>query len=221
MDRYHKIGRVNKLPASLTDDINDIISMKKTILIIGLFILIMCDSIVAQNVDNKDSIKNSKTDNLKTAEEYFERANTLTKAKMFSLDSTIVSKAADDYLMAIKLKPKFWQARRNYARQMIYLKRFDIAIEQLNEALKIVKSEENPDLNVMRGQAFYEKGLYEKAIMDYDVAIKFSGNIDYILLFKAKAQWKLGQIDNACLNYKEAIKLTPSIADKKEFITCD
>ncbi|MFK7001910.1 tetratricopeptide repeat protein [Flavobacterium oreochromis] len=181
----------------------------------------MCDDIVAQNIINKDSIKSSRTDNLKTAEEYFERANTLTKTKMFSLDSTMVSKAADDYLMAIKLKPKFWQARRNYARQLIYLKRFDIAIEQLNEAIKIVKPEENPDLNLMRGQVFYGKGLYENAIMDYDVAIKFSGNIDYVLLCKAKAQWKLGQIDNACINYKKAIKLTPSIADKKEFITCD
>jgi tetratricopeptide (TPR) repeat protein len=195
--------------------------MKKAILIFGLLSLIMCDDIVAQNIVNNDSIKKSKTDNLKTAEEYFERANTLTKTKMFSLDSTTISNAADDYLMAIKLKPKFWQARRNYARQMIYLKKYDIAIEQLNEALKIVKSEENPDLNVMRGQAFYEQGLYEKAILDYDVAIKFSGNIDYVLLCKAKAQWKLGQIDNACINYKKAIKLTPSIADKKEFITCD
>lgn len=61
--------------------------------------------------------------------------------------------------MAIKLKPKFWQARRNYANQMIYLKRYDIAVEQLNEALNIVKSEENPYLNVMRGQAFYEKAI--------------------------------------------------------------
>ena len=195
--------------------------MKKVILIFGLFILIMCEDIVAQNMDNKDFIKNSKTDNIKTAEEYFERANNLTKTKMFYLDSTTVSKAADDYLMAIKLKPKFWQARRNYARQMIYLKRYDIVIKQLNEALKIVKSEGNSDLNVMRGQAFYEKGLYEKAILDFDVAIKFSGNIEYVLLYKAKAQWKLGQIENACINYKKAIKLTPSIADKKEFITCN
>ena len=217
-----RLPRRKTIPASVADDLKDMTSMKKAIIIIfGLFILIICDDILAQNIVNKDSIKSLKTDNLNTAEEYFERANILIKAKMFALDSTTVSKAADDYLMAIKLKPKFWQARRNYARQMIYLKRFDIAIEQLNEALKIVKSEENPDLNVMRGQAFYEKGLYEKAIMDYDVALKFSGNIDYILLYKAMAQWKLGQIENACINYKKAIKLTPSIAENKEFITCD
>jgi tetratricopeptide (TPR) repeat protein len=121
----------------------------------------------------------------------------------------------------LKLKPKFWQARRNYARQMLFFKKYDIAIEQLNEILKIVKSEDNPDLNVMRGQAFYEKGLYEKAISDYGVAENYSGDIDYILLYKAKAQWKLGQIENACINYKKSIKITPSIADQKEFITCD
>lgn len=195
--------------------------MKKALFMFGLFILIMSDLIIAQNFVNKDSIKISKTDSLKTAEEYFERANSLTKTKMFSLDSTTVLKAADDYLMAIKIKPQFWQARRNYARQMIYLKRYNIAIEQLNEALKIVKSKENPDLIVMRGQAFYEIGQYEKAILDFDESIKFSGNIDYVFLCKAKAHWKLGQFENACINYTKAIKLTPSIADKKEFITCD
>jgi tetratricopeptide (TPR) repeat protein len=196
-------------------------TMKKAILLFGLLSLIICNDITAQNIVNNDSIKNSKADNLKTAEDYFERANIITKTKMFSLDSTTASKAADDYLMAIKLKPKFWQARRNYARQMLFFKKYDIAIEQLNEILKIVKSEDNPDLNVMRGQAFYEKGLYEKAISDYGVAENYSGDIDYILLYKAKAQWKLGQIENACINYKKSIKITPSIADQKEFITCD
>ncbi|QYS89716.1 tetratricopeptide repeat protein [Flavobacterium davisii] len=195
--------------------------MKKTIIFVDLLVLIMCNDIIAQNNISKGSTKNSKFEKLETAEEYFERANNSTKAKMFSLDSTTVTKASDYYLMAIKLKPKYWQARRNYARLMIYLKKYDIAIGQLNEALKIAKSKENPDLNVMRGESFYEKGLYEKAIMDYDVAIKSIGNIDYVLLCKAKAQWKLGQIDNACLNYKKAIKLTSSIAEKKEFITCD
>lgn len=73
----------------------------------------------------------------------------------------------------------------------------------------------------MRGQAFYEKGLYEKAIAYYDVAELYSGNIDNIILYKAKAQWKLGQIENACINYKKSIQITPHIAEIKEFITCD
>lgn len=194
--------------------------MKKTILIFGLFSLIMCDDIIAQNTVNKDSVKNSKTDNLKSAEEYFEQANTLIKTRMFSLDSMTVSKAADDYLMAIKIKPEFWQARRNYARQMIYLKRYDIAIEQLNLALKIVKSEEYPDLNEMRGQAFYEKGLYEKAILDYEIAIKYLGNTDYVYLLKAKAEWKLGQTEKACEDFKTAINGYPDYEKEKEFIDC-
>jgi tetratricopeptide (TPR) repeat protein len=195
--------------------------MKKTIIIFGLLGFIRCDNILAQTLVNNDSLKQSKLGNLKTAEDYFERANRITKAKSFLLDSMTASTAADDYFMAIKLKPSFWQARRNYARQMIFLKKYDVAIEQLNEALKIVKSEDNPDLNVIRGQAYYEKGFYEKAISDFNLAEKYSGNIDYILLYKAKAQWKLGQVDNACINYKKSIQMTPNIADKKEFITCD
>ncbi len=212
---------INNLHASVADDKNDMTRMKITTIIFGLLGFIMCDDIAAQNIGNKDSIKNSQTGYLRTAEDYFEKANIITKTIKISLDSTTASKAAHDYLMAVKIKPSFWQARRNYARQLIFLEKYDAAIEQLNEALKIVKSEDSPDLNVMRGKAYYEKGLYEKAILDYDVAEKYSGNIDYILLYKAKAQWKLGQIDNACRNYQKSIQMSPSIVDKKEFITCN
>jgi hypothetical protein len=67
-------------------------TMKKAILLFGLLSLIICNDITAQNIVNNDSIKNSKADNLKTAEDYFERANIITKTKMFSLDSTTASK---------------------------------------------------------------------------------------------------------------------------------
>jgi tetratricopeptide (TPR) repeat protein len=194
--------------------------MKKVLFLFGLFGLTMYGGIIAQNVVNKDSAKKNQSDNLKTAEDYFERANIITKSKMFSLDNTTVSKAADDYLMAIKLNPKFWQARRNYARQMIYLKKYAIAIEQLNEALKIVKSEENPDLNTMRGQAFYELGKYKEAIIDFEIAIKYLGNSDYEYLIKAKAEWKLGRTDKACEDYYKAIKGYPDYEKQKEFIDC-
>lgn len=169
-----------------------------------------------------------KFNELKTAEEYFESANIRTKGCPTN-DSMITIIAAKEYSRAIELNPKFWQARRNYARQLIRLKQYDLAIEQLNEALELTSSEENPDLNFMRGQAFYKEGNYEKAIEDFDINIKYMigadikyvGNIDFVLLCKAKAQWKLGQLDKACENYKKSIALTPRLTDEKEFIVCE
>lgn len=193
--------------------------MKKAIILSCLFFLIMCGG-GAQNAVKKDAAKKTYSNNLKTANYYFERANTITKAKMFSLDSTIASKAANDYLMAIKLNPKFWQARRNYARQMLFLKKYDIAIEQLNEALKIAKSEENPDLITMRGQAFYELERYNEAILDFEIAIKYMENPNYVYLLKAKAEWKLGQREKACEDFNKAIKGNPDYETNKEFIGC-
>lgn len=157
---------------------------------------------------------------LKTADQYFESGNNRTKG-CWPNDSLTTVAAAKDFGAAVKLKPKFWQARRNFARQLLILKQYDAAIEQIDSALEIVTSETNPDLNVMRGNALYEKGQFQKAIKDFDVAMKYSGNNDSILLRKAKALWKLGQKEKACDSYQKAISLTPHLVEEKEFIVCN
>ncbi len=204
--------------------------MKKIITILGLIGLICCYNIYksfdaenplfAKTISLTDTTTNPchQFKELKTAEEYFQSANIRTRG--CPNDSLMIVIAAKEYELAVKIAPKFWQARRNYARQLIALKQYDLAIEQLTEALKLVSSETNPDLNLMRGQANYGYGNYQNAIADFDIAIKYQSNIDYTLLCKAKAQWRLGQHDNACINYKKAIELTPHLANKKEFIIC-
>jgi tetratricopeptide (TPR) repeat protein len=194
--------------------------MRNKFFFIGILFFLISNTLIAQIDIKKDTSVNFTSKKLITADEYFERANTNLKSKMFLLDSLTIYNAINDYLQAIKLKPSFWQARRNYARLMIYNKNYQIAIDQLNQALLFTKSELNPDLNVMRGQAYYELGYYEKSIIDFEIAEKYSGNIDYILLFKAKALWKLGFEDGACVNYYKAIKLRPNIINEKEFLNC-
>ena len=198
-------------------------TMKKVINTIGLLALIgLSYSAKAQTVSDMDTTNNPchQFKELKTSSAYFQSANNRTKDCCCPNDSLTILIAAKEYGLAVKLDPKYWQARRNYARQLISLKQYDLAIEQLNQTLKLVSSETNPDLNVMRGQAYYEKGNYQKAIEDFDIAMKFEGNIDFTLLCKAKAQWKLGFKDKACENYQKAIALSPNLADGKEFIIC-
>lgn len=203
--------------------------MKKILFIFVLIGLLNAAYAVEKPATSKNSLHVTDTaqnpchrfKQLKTAQQYFESANNRTKGCCCPNDSLTIVVAAKEYGLAVKMKPEFWQARRNYARQLINLKQYDLAIEQLNEAIKLTGGKQDFYLYAMRGEAFYEKEQYEKAIADYDVAMKYSGNIDYLLLIKAKAQWKLGQKEEACINYKKSVAMTPQMADKKEFILCD
>lgn len=202
--------------------------MKNTLLIFAL--LGLCTYAYAQEKPNslKDSMFTSSIIRvpchifirLKTAQQYFESANDRLKT-CWPNDSLTTALAAKEYSMAVKLNPKFWQARRNYARQLIVLKKYDLAITQLNEAIKLTRGKQNFYLYTMRGEAFYGKGQYQQAIADYDEAMNYHGATDYLLLLKAKAQWMLGQKEEACVNYKKAVEMTPHLADRREFILCD
>lgn len=132
---------------------------------------------------------------LNTADEYFESANNRTKE--CSGDSLTSLIALKEYEFAIALNPNFWQARRNYAGQLFGFKDYVNCIKHLNITLESVSSEDNPDLNVLRGQAYYEIGKFKEAINDYDIGIKYLANTDYIHLLKAKAEWKLGLKEQA------------------------
>ncbi len=155
----------------------------------------------------------------KTAEAYFQSANNRTKGCPDDSLTTVV--AAKEYGFAVKLNPKYIQARRNYARQLIKLKQYDHAIEQLNEAIRLTSFEIDSYLYGMRGRAYYEKGNYLGAIKDFDTAMKNVASIDCYLLSKAKAQWKLGLKDKACVNYRKAVAGTSNLAEEREFIECD
>jgi len=193
--------------------------MKIIIYTIGLLGLFSCnnsndkigkvsekDSLLLSNISRQYTTNKPcrQFNKLKTSAEYFQSANNRTKDCPYDSLTNLV--ALKEYEYAVKLDPKFWQAKRNYARQLYNYKEYEKCIEQLDKTLALVSSESNPDLNVMRGQAFYKLGKFEESLNDYDIAIKYLGNTDYVHLLKAKAEWKLGQKDKACEDYKKAIQ---------------
>ncbi len=195
--------------------------MKRTLFIfvlIGLFADAYSNSLLAIDTTQNPCHQFKK---LKTAKQYFESASNRTKGCCCPNDSLTTVIAAKEYSLAVKLNPEFWQARRNYARELMVLKQYDLAIVQLNEARKLTRGKQEFYLCVMLGEAFYGKGQYKNAITNYDEAMKYHGITDYILLLKAKAQWKLGLKEEACINYKKAVAMTPHMIVQKEFILCD
>ena len=207
--------------------------MKIIIYTIGLLGLFSCnnsndkigkvsekDSLLLSNISRQDTTNNPcrQFNKLKTSDEYFQSANNRTKNCPYDSLTNLV--ALKEYQYAVKLDPKFWQAKRNYARQLYNFKEYENCIEQLDKTLELVSSESNPDLNVMRGQAFYKLGKFEESLNDYDIAIKYLGNTDYVHLLKAKAEWKLGQKDKACEDYKKAIQGYAEYEKEREFIDC-
>src|SRR5512146_2084087 len=60
-----------------------------------------------------------------------------------------------------------------------------------------------------RGNAYSEKGDYDRAIEDYDLAIKFNPSYDKPFNNRGVAYQKKGDYDRAIKDFDEAIKLNP------------
>ncbi|MBK8368617.1 MAG: hypothetical protein IPL10_14745 [Bacteroidetes bacterium] len=206
--------------------------MKNIIYIIAILSLLSCtnsqnrtvevstiDSLLLNNISLQDTNDYCRMfRKLKTSDEYFQSANNRTKDCPYDSLTNLV--ALKEYEYAVKLDPKFWQARRNYARQLFNFNEYEKCVEQLNKTLELVSGELNPDLNIMRGEALYKLGNYKNAIMDFDIGIKYLANTERVHLLKAKAEWKLGLTTKACEDYKLAIKGHPDYETEKEFIDC-
>jgi len=206
--------------------------MKNIIYTFGLLGLFSCnrsndksvvtqsDSLLLNKISQQHTTSNPcrQFKEFKTSDQYFQSANDRTKDCPYDSLANLV--ALKEYEYAVKLDPKFWQAKRNYARQLYSLKEYEQCVEQLDRALELVSSESNPDLHQVRGQALYKLEQYQKAINDYEIAIKYLGNKDYLYLLKAKAEWKLGQIDLACEDLNKGIKGYADYEKEKEFIDC-
>lgn len=154
---------------------------------------------------------------LSTAEDYFQSANTRSKGCMF--DSLAQLVALKEYAYAVQLDEKHGYARRNLARQLLYIHQYARALQELN-AIDSAFLTNNPDLYTMRGEALYGVHQYKEAVADFNHGLQ-SGPSAHILLLRAKAEWKLGQHANACETYRSALAMNSLSTSRKEFIDCD
>ncbi|MBL7704274.1 MAG: hypothetical protein JNM21_01890 [Taibaiella sp.] len=178
------------------------------------------DSLLFNYITQQDHSNNPcrKFNHLKTANDYFQSANSRTKDCPYDSLTNLV--ALKEYEYALRLDPEFWPARRNYARQLFTFGAYEACIEQVNNIISQNGSEISADLFVLRGNAFYKLEKYKAAVVDYEAAIKNLYNPDYVYMLKAKAEWKLGNIQKACEDFNRAIKSYPAYEKEKEFIDC-
>jgi tetratricopeptide (TPR) repeat protein len=154
----------------------------------------------------------------KSAQDYFYEANGI--LKIDEPDSATTKKSIKLYSKALSINPKHWASLRNRARGYMFLKKYDDAIIDLNKAIKIISYEKHPELIEMRGECFYEKKKYQNAINDFNIYLPLIGDKSYVLMSIAKAYWKLGNKEKACLSYKKAVKENPNIEPKNSFLKC-
>jgi tetratricopeptide (TPR) repeat protein len=182
--------------------------MKKTIFLVVIFIFL----IIFFNIYSRNKAQNESADN------YFYEANDILKD--YQNDSLTINNTIELYSKAISLNSNHWAALRNRARGYIYFKKYDSAISDLNKAMKIVSYKEHPEILSERGYCFYEKKEYQNAINDFNICLTLLANKSDILMNIAKAYWELGDKENACINYKKALKQNSDIKPQNSFLRC-
>jgi tetratricopeptide (TPR) repeat protein len=134
-------------------------------------------------------------------------------------DSLAQLVALKEYAYAVQLDEKHGYARRNLVRQLLYIDQYARALQELN-AIDSTFLADNPDLYTMRGETLYGLHQYKEAIINFNHALQ-SGSTAYVLLLRAKAEWKLGRHANACETYISALAMDSLCTSRKEFIDCD
>ena len=89
---------------------------------------------------------------LKTSDEYFNSANNRTKRKHYDLDSTTIYIAIKEFQRSIKLNRKSWASYRNISRLFVIIKRNDLALISLDNAIKYCGKEDRDDLYSMKNK---------------------------------------------------------------------
>ena len=121
------------------------------------------------------------------------------------------------YDLAIKWKPKFFEAHVNRAIAKSRLGRHKDAIVDYDRAIKLNPSaiKLNPDLARIyagRGESKAELGRHEHAIVDYDRAIKLNPDLAEVYSNRGNSKAELGRHEDAIVDYDKAIKREPDLA---------
>jgi tetratricopeptide (TPR) repeat protein len=116
--------------------------------------------------------------------------------------------ALADFESAIRLAPN---SPRGYASRAAYWlseRNFERAIDDCDAALKIDPQNE---LFSLRGDAFMQKGEYDRAVADYDRAKRFDATVAQAYLRYAESLEQAGKSQDAVAAKARAIELDPTL----------
>ena len=119
--------------------------------------------------------------------------------------------ALEDFTQAIELNQKPW-AQTFYQRAYVYetLKAYKKAINDYSQAIELGIEDLDKELSYFfRGFSKYMLNDYKGAVNDYTKVIEINPNNIEAFNNRGLAEEKLGNIENAKLNYKLALKIDP------------
>lgn len=125
--------------------------------------------------------------------------------------------AIAEYLSAIKIRPDFSLALRNLGVAYERLGRLDEAIKEYDRALSFEpdygKEGQYAEIYYGRGNAYVMKGLFNKAIEDYEIALKILPSHVQVRNNLALSNLELGRLDVAEEELKKVIVFYPDYVD--------
>ena len=120
-------------------------------------------------------------------------------------------KAADEYSLALKLKPKDAKALEGRALALAYLAKYPEAIIDYNHSIKLDPT--NFDAIYGRGAVFVRMGEHKKSIKDFDRALAISPQNTDAFYSRAGEYVALGEFDKAIADYDATITIDPKYFD--------
>lgn len=106
--------------------------------------------------------------------------------------------------------------RKYYYLSQLYLSSKDKinALKQINIALKL--NRHSKDLYILRGDVYFESGIYKYAIQDYTMSLDFDPQNGYVYYKRAVARHNLGNTKGACSDWFKARNLKN--VDSEEYL---
>jgi tetratricopeptide (TPR) repeat protein len=132
---------------------------------------------------------------------YVERAHHL-------LDGGEESAALEDFNRAVKADPQYAKALSARAAYWLGKNKLDRVIDDCNNAIDIQPHQEAYSI---RGDAWMQKGDYERALADFVKAKRFDATVAQAYLMRARALKSQGDDEQARKSFERAVALDPSI----------
>jgi tetratricopeptide (TPR) repeat protein len=120
-------------------------------------------------------------------------------------------KAFTDCSDAIRLAPKSAFHRRNLGDLYRRTAQYEKALAEFNEAIRFSSQSEAALALAGRGDVYFSQGSYDKAVLDYTMALEHNRDYSYAYGRRGQAHAAVLNYDRAILDYSGALERTPNI----------